>query len=340
MPRKEHEFQIVLDRLYDRIEKADIWIPYGEIHKRFMESRRGRMDKIEGQIRKEERSLALSQILIQEDASLKQKKFQLEMITAGRRKCNACAYIQNKTDIVLYNSSEDPDTDVATIGQWTMWNGNLNAEYMIVGQDWGTKKYFLDFKAQQKLNGNIPCELDSITNKNLAACILELNPEWDILKMDGIEHNDRYPLYFTNEILCYKDEQYMNASIPAACYRECSGLYLLEQINIVEPKAVVLLGSDAFMNFIRAARESGVTCNLRTTEKFEDIVAVVLAGKEQITYRTKHGKNVRIFPTWHPGGFGARNAKIAYTDKGGDKDIPAIDILKEQWKKLKILVGE
>lgn len=65
MPRKEHEFQIVLDKLYDRIEKADIWIPYGEIHKRFMGSRMGRMDKIEGQIQKEECSLVISKIQIE-----------------------------------------------------------------------------------------------------------------------------------------------------------------------------------------------------------------------------------------------------------------------------------
>ena len=65
MPRKEHEFETVLNKLYDRIESADIWIPYGEIYKRFMGSRMGRMDKIEGQIRKEERSLAISQIQIE-----------------------------------------------------------------------------------------------------------------------------------------------------------------------------------------------------------------------------------------------------------------------------------
>lgn len=65
MPRREQEFQIVLDKLYDRIENADIWIPYGEIHKRFMGSRMGRIDKIEGQIYKEERSLAISQIQIE-----------------------------------------------------------------------------------------------------------------------------------------------------------------------------------------------------------------------------------------------------------------------------------
>ena len=54
MPRKEHEFQIILDKLYERIDAADIWIPYEEIHKRFMGSRMGRVDKIEGKNKKEE----------------------------------------------------------------------------------------------------------------------------------------------------------------------------------------------------------------------------------------------------------------------------------------------
>ena len=65
MPRKEQEFQTVIDKLYDRIEKAGIWVPYGEIYKRFFGSRMGRIDKIEGQIHKEERSLAISQIQIE-----------------------------------------------------------------------------------------------------------------------------------------------------------------------------------------------------------------------------------------------------------------------------------
>lgn len=65
LPRKEAAFQLVLDRLYERIEEADIWIPYEEIHKRFFGSRNGRIDKIHGQIQKEERSLLKSQIHIE-----------------------------------------------------------------------------------------------------------------------------------------------------------------------------------------------------------------------------------------------------------------------------------
>lgn len=65
MPRKESDFQMVLDKLYGRIEAANIWIPYGEIHKKFMGSRMHRIDKIQGQIQKEERSLAISRTHIE-----------------------------------------------------------------------------------------------------------------------------------------------------------------------------------------------------------------------------------------------------------------------------------
>ena len=44
---------------------AGIWIPYGEIYKRFFGSRNGRNDKVYGQIQKEERSLKKAQIHIE-----------------------------------------------------------------------------------------------------------------------------------------------------------------------------------------------------------------------------------------------------------------------------------
>lgn len=58
LPRKPEQFQIVLDQLYQRIEVAGIWIPYGEIRKRFFSNRNSRINKVYGQIQKEERSRA------------------------------------------------------------------------------------------------------------------------------------------------------------------------------------------------------------------------------------------------------------------------------------------
>lgn len=65
LPRKLEQFQLVLDHLYQRIEAAGIWIPYGEIHKRYFGSRNGRIDKVYSQIQKEERSRSKDQIQIE-----------------------------------------------------------------------------------------------------------------------------------------------------------------------------------------------------------------------------------------------------------------------------------
>lgn len=65
MPARENEFSEVLDLVYKRIEEADIWIPYEEIYNRYMGSRMNRINKIYGQIQKEERMLAVSQVQIE-----------------------------------------------------------------------------------------------------------------------------------------------------------------------------------------------------------------------------------------------------------------------------------
>ena len=64
-PRQPEPFIEVLDRLYARIEKVGIWIPYDEIYSHYFGKRHSRIDKVEGQIRKEERSLAKAQIIIE-----------------------------------------------------------------------------------------------------------------------------------------------------------------------------------------------------------------------------------------------------------------------------------
>lgn len=63
MPRKE-EFDIVIEYLYDRIEAADIWIPYEEIVKRFRGKCPGIAGKLLGQIQKEERLMEKTAIHI------------------------------------------------------------------------------------------------------------------------------------------------------------------------------------------------------------------------------------------------------------------------------------
>ena len=270
--------------------------------------------------------------------TLQEKQKRLEQLTKARRNCRECSSLCSKTDVVLFNSAEDSRLDFDTIGPWTRWNGNLNAKVMIVGQDWGTKEYLKEFKKWQEKHNNLPYEDYNKTNNNLASCIKQLNKEWDILNPIGIEDNSRYPLYFTNEILCYKDEKYMSASIPSVFYRECSQLFLLEQIEIVEPQEVILLGSDTFKNFIMATDKVSFNFNIKSDMNFGEIVEQVLADKLQIFYTTRNGKNIRIFPMWHTGGFGARNAKVLYKKINGDTNKSALEILEGQWNKIKNLM--
>lgn len=65
LPRKSEQFTEIIDKLYERIEEAKIWIPYDEVYKHFFGSRNGRIDKVYGQIIKEERSLAKQETKIE-----------------------------------------------------------------------------------------------------------------------------------------------------------------------------------------------------------------------------------------------------------------------------------
>lgn len=44
--------------IYEKIEEAEIWIPYHEIEKKFLGSRMSRINKLQEQIFKEERSIS------------------------------------------------------------------------------------------------------------------------------------------------------------------------------------------------------------------------------------------------------------------------------------------
>lgn len=55
-PTREHEYKQVLEKLYDRINAAEIWIPYGEICKHFLGKRNSRIGKVQSALAKQERS--------------------------------------------------------------------------------------------------------------------------------------------------------------------------------------------------------------------------------------------------------------------------------------------
>lgn len=63
------------------------------------------------------------------------KLFQYQALVEDRKMCNACTGLIPK--MINPSSIESGKYDTDQIGPWTQWQGDLNAELMIVGQDWG-----------------------------------------------------------------------------------------------------------------------------------------------------------------------------------------------------------
>src|SRR6185437_2337202 len=79
------------------------------------------------------------------------------------------------------------------LNPWSLWHGNLNAEILLIGQDFSDVTYFKENFANYWEN-----ERESDTNRNLRKLFLNLG--YDIGLPNPLIHSKhRYlPLYFTN----------------------------------------------------------------------------------------------------------------------------------------------
>ncbi|MCF8428926.1 MAG: uracil-DNA glycosylase family protein [Bacteroidia bacterium] len=124
------------------------------------------------------------------------------------------------------------------INPWELWYGNLEAEILVIGQDFSDKKYFTD-----NLNTNWQKEIDSPTNKTLQALFENLDYHIELPKNEIV--NKSLPLFFTNAVLGIKQNG-MTGPIKEKWYRETAKLYTKELINIIQPKYIITLGKHAY----------------------------------------------------------------------------------------------
>jgi hypothetical protein len=59
-----------------------------------------------------------------------------EQLVARRKHCHACKGMINPSEV------DGGRFDSGQIGPWSRWQGNLSADLMVVGQDWGDEGYF------------------------------------------------------------------------------------------------------------------------------------------------------------------------------------------------------
>lgn len=120
---------------------------------------------------------------------------------------------------------------------WTDWFHRLNAEIMIIGQDWGPyadMKRLHELLEEDKSNWKELMESEkSNTKKMLEKYIIESS-------------NHKYSLdnfYITNAIMCARQgELYRGNNISLKVSTLNCSEYLLRQVEIVKPKVILTLG--------------------------------------------------------------------------------------------------
>ena len=157
------------------------------------------------------------------------KKDLYAALVTKRKRCRLCI------DIGLRNPAEAELSafDSNEIGPWSRLHGDLDAQLMIIGQDWGDVRYY-------KKNGGF----DNI--KNPTMCTLE----W-LLRGIGLDVSlDEYApsprgIFLTNAVLCLKDGG-LQAKVDPRWFANCGAHFLRKQIEIVSPRIAVTLGQKAY----------------------------------------------------------------------------------------------
>jgi uracil-DNA glycosylase len=162
-----------------------------------------------------------------------QRKTIYESLVTARKQCASCAGLVNPSRCAegLYDSEE--------IGPWTRWQGRLDAELMVVGQDWGDVGYF-----------DSHCGLDEArnpTNRRIRALLARAGFEVAEVGMEA----GRGTVFLTNAILCLKSGG-LGGPVKSAWFAECGPRFLRPQVELVRPHVVVALGERAYRAICRA----------------------------------------------------------------------------------------
>lgn len=163
------------------------------------------------------------------------KILQYQTVVQNRKQCRACVELTNPSDPKLAHF------DSNDIGPWSRLYGDLDADLMIVGQDWGDVRYFL---ANQGLDN-----LANPTMRTLEKLIRSVGMDVSLSKYSP----EAKGLFLTNAILCLKGGG-LQAKVQPSWVTNCATLFLKAQIEIVRPRVVVSLGQQAYRAICLAFR--------------------------------------------------------------------------------------
>lgn len=158
--------------------------------------------------------------------SIEARSVSMDALVHERKACRECAGLTNPSCV------SDGALDSAELGPWTLWQGRLDAEVVLVGQDWGDVASFTKNAGFE--------EPGNPTNRRLV----------ELLALAGVSVEPPAKLgragtvFLTNAILCLKGGG-LQAAVRAEWFRVCGARFLRPSIEIVQPRAIVALGTHA-----------------------------------------------------------------------------------------------
>lgn len=149
-------------------------------------------------------------------------------LVARRKACFCCTGVTNPSSFRggMFDSDQ--------LGPWTLWQGNLGAQCMVVGQDWGDTNYFLDNQGREAPNNPTNTTLRNL----LAIAGLRIDPPSAEKSPEGV-------VFFTNAILCLKQGG-LQAAVDSAWFDNCGTHFLRPTIDLLAPRVVITLGERAY----------------------------------------------------------------------------------------------
>jgi uracil-DNA glycosylase family 4 len=197
-------------------------------------------------------------------------------LAAARRECRLCEPLGLTNPSVPVGGRYDA---AGHIGAWTRWQGNLDAEVMVIGQDWGGIEYFIDRQGLEQDNNP--------TNKMLCALLSSVG-----IRIELPRQSQHHTLFFTNSILCLRPGR-LTGPVKARWFKNCSETFLRQQIELVDPRVIVTPGYMAYQSVLRAY---DIPRRRRMRDAVKDTVYLP--------------KGNCLVPVYHPGKNGTRSRSI------------------------------
>ena len=173
-----------------------------------------------------------------------ERKQRYAALVSLRKECRKC------NDVVNPSSCEGGRFDQnGHVGPWSDWQGNLDAELMVIGQEWGGTTNYTDQRGR---------DLDlyrDTTNKNLVHLLGRIG-----LTVQAPSELQGYTkagsCFFTNGVLCLRKGAATSGAgkndISEASFTRCGQNFLRPQIEIIRPRTVLVLGKLPWIGLMKA----------------------------------------------------------------------------------------